>query len=124
MRTIVLLAIVAAVLGGLAAGIRPAHAQYGAIAYDSANCAWGDSWNYATQAAADARALADCKGAACKIVAPIAPHFCGALAATANCKGWGAATRPTKDGALLAAIQDCQHYNAGQCTVRASDCNR
>jgi Domain of unknown function (DUF4189) len=124
MRSIVLLAIGAAALASLVAGIRPAQAQYGAIAYDSANCAWGDSWNYANQAAANTRALADCKGDGCKIVAPIAPHFCGALASTANCKGWGAATRPTKDAALLAAMQDCQHYNTGQCTVRASDCNR
>jgi hypothetical protein len=124
MRTIVLLAIVAAVLGGLAAGIRPAHAQYGAIAYDSANCAWGDSWNYANQAAASARALADCKGAGCKVVAPIGPNFCAALATTANCKGWGWASRSTRDAASLGAMQECQKYNAGQCTLKVSDCNR
>jgi len=105
-------------------GASPARAQSGAIAYDSANCAWGDSWNFPNQEAANARALAGCRGAACRVVAPIGPHLCGALAATANCRGWGWATRPTRDAAALGAMEECQHYNAGQCTVRVSDCNR
>jgi hypothetical protein len=124
MRSAVLLAIGAAALASLVAGIRPAHAQYGAIAYDSANCAWGDSWNYPNQAAANTRALADCKGVGCKIVAPIGPHLCAALATTGNCKGWGWASRSTRDAASLGAMQECQKYNAGQCTLKVSDCNR
>jgi hypothetical protein len=122
-RTSVLaIGLTAAVTAFASAG--PALAQYGAIAYDSANCAWGDSWNYPNQEAANTRALADCKGPGCRVVAKIGPHFCAALAATANCKGWGWASRPTRDAAALGAMQECQHYNAGQCAVRASDCNR
>jgi hypothetical protein len=122
-RTSIVAIGLAAVITVFASG-GPARAQYGAIAYDSANCAWGDSWNYASQAAASARALADCKGAACKVVAPIGPNMCAALATTANCKGWGWASRSTRDAASLGAMQECQKYNAGQCTLKVSDCNR
>jgi hypothetical protein len=107
----------------LAMNARPALAQQGAIAYDQNNCAWGDSWNFATQAQAQAKAMAECNHAGCRIMAQIGPRQCGALAATPNCKGWGWATRPTRAASELGAMQECQGANAGQCTVRLSDCN-
>jgi hypothetical protein len=108
---------------GVLASAGPARAQYGAIAYDQNNCAWGDSWNYANPALASANALSSCKAAGCKVLAQIGPAQCGALAATGNCRGWGWATRPTRAESELAAMQECQKYNAGQCTLKLSDCD-
>jgi hypothetical protein len=120
MRRFVLAAIAAA---GLASA-SPALAQYGAIAYDTANCAWGDSWNFPNQAAADQKALAECKHPGCKVMTQIGPHQCGALAATPDCHGWGWATRPSRAAAELGAMQECQGHNAGQCAVKLGDCDR
>jgi hypothetical protein len=124
MRRSMLLAIALLALASLVAGARPALAQSGAIAYDQNNCAWGDSWNAANQALANAAALGACKYGSCQVLAQIGPNQCGALAATPNCKGWGWATRPNRADSELGAMQECQKYNAGQCTVRVSDCNR
>ena len=123
MRRALRLAIAAAALASCAAA-HPALAQYGAIAYDTTNCAWGDSWNYANQAEANAKAIAECKHPGCRVVAQIGPHQCGALAATADCHGWGWFRGPSRDGASLGAMKECQKYNAGQCTVKSNDCDR
>jgi hypothetical protein len=105
-------------------GSRSAHAQYGAIAYDSNNCAWGRAWNYQTPQLAAATALAECANSGCKVMAEIGPHQCGSLASTANCKGWGWATRPTLAEAQAAALQECVGYNAGECIARVGDCDQ
>jgi hypothetical protein len=122
MRFTLLLA--ASLLASLVAGTMPVRAQSGAIAYDSHNCAWGDSWNFPNPGAAADRALANCKHPGCRVVAQIGPRQCAALAATADCHGWGWASRGGRAEAELGAMQECQKYNAGQCTVRLSDCNR
>jgi len=104
-------------------GGSPAFAQYGAIAYDSNNCAWGRAWNFQTPQLAAATALAECANSGCKVMTEIAPHQCGSLASTANCKGWGWATRPTLAEAQAAALQQCVAYNAGECIARVGDCD-
>jgi len=124
MRFTALLSLALVALAGLATSARPALAQQGAIAYDQNNCAWGASWNYADQAQAQAKAMAECNHAGCRVLAQIGPNQCGALAATPNCKGWGWATRPTRAAAELGAMEECQGANSGQCTVRVSDCDR
>jgi hypothetical protein len=110
-------------LVGILADSGPAFA-HGAIAYDNESCAFGRSWNYPTPDGAADKAMAECKHPGCKIVAKIGPRQCGALAVTANCKGYGWAVRPSKDAAELKAMQDCQRDNTGQCSVKVSDCDR
>lgn len=102
----------------------PAHAQYGAIAYDRVNCAWGRSWNYGTPQQAAAVALAECRQAGCQVILQIGPHQCGSLASTVNCRGFGWATSPALAVAQNSALQECVRYNAGECIARVGDCNR
>lgn len=116
--------IFAVALIGVLAIAAPAFADFGAIAYDNASCAFGRSWNYATQAEAASKATAECNHPGCRVIASIGPRQCGALAVTPNCRGFGWATRPSKDAAELKAMQDCQRDNPGQCSVKVSDCNR
>jgi hypothetical protein len=123
MRLTALLSLALVALFSLAMSARPALAQQGAIAYDRANCAWGDSWNFGNSAAADAAAMAKCNHPGCQLMTQIGPHQCGALASTPNCSGYGWATRPNRAAAELGAMQQCQGYNAGQCILRLSDCN-
>ncbi len=49
---------------------------------------------------------------------------CAALATIASGKFVGAAARKTKEEARLAAMSNCQKGKAGDCVVRASDCNK
>jgi len=100
-----------------------AAAGYGAIAYDGSNGRWGDSWRYSSVAGANERALNECGSGGCKVVIEIGPGQCGALATAGDPSGWGAATRNTRDGAELGAMQACQQANTGQCSIQASDCN-
>ena len=39
-------------------------------------------------------------------------------------KIWGGARRPKRAAAEAAAMNDCQKRTAGQCKVRASECNK
>jgi hypothetical protein len=123
MRRTVLLAIGVAVLASIGPGLRPALAQYGAIAYDVSNGRWGATWNHRTPADAQADALRDCNSASCEIRLSTGPRQCGALATTENRLGWGTALRPSRDAAQLGAMENCQKYNSGQCFVRVWDCN-
>jgi hypothetical protein len=43
---------------GVLVSAAPARAQYGAIAFDDENCAWGRSWNYSTPQQAATRTSA------------------------------------------------------------------
>jgi hypothetical protein len=122
MRQAHFIAVAATVLFGVLSG--SASAQWGAIAYDQNNCAWGDSWNYPNSPDANAHALASCNHAGCKLLAQIGPAQCGSLASTPDCKGWGWATRPTRAESELAALTECKAYNAGACVLRLSDCDR
>lgn len=118
------LAIGLAVLLGAGVCGGAAQAQYGAIAYDQVNCAWGRSWNYGTPQQAASVALAECHQAGCKVVLEIGPHQCGSLASTANCRGYGWGTSGSLAAAQSIALQECVRYNAGECIARVGDCNR
>ncbi len=99
-----------------------AHAD-GAIAYDKFSGRAGWSWNARPQQAARA-AMAECGTRGCVVVTRIRANSCGALATTANNRGWGAATRPNREAAKYAAYQACQRVNYGECRLRVSDCSR
>ncbi|HVC54944.1 MAG TPA: DUF4189 domain-containing protein [Stellaceae bacterium] len=114
----------AALLASVAAA--PAFAAYGAFAVDTNAHKFGYSTNQVDRQHADQSALKNCKSENCKIVFPVGPRQCGALA-TSEKQGstaWGGAVKPTRDAAGLAAINDCQKHTTGQCKVRASGCNR
>jgi len=105
--------------------IAASDAEYGAIAYDAGTGRFGYSWHLATAAVANSQALNECGTRGCKIVIEIGPGQCGALATMATDRtGWGAASRNTRDAASLAAMQDCQKANPGQCKVQVIDCNK
>ena len=108
-----------------ALSIAASAAEYGAIAYDAGTGRFGYSWHGATAAVANNVALNGCASAGCKIVIEIGPGLCGALATMAtNSRGWGAASRSTRDAASLGAMEDCQKANPGQCKVQVNDCNQ
>ncbi len=113
----------AALLATVAAA--PAFAGDGAFALDESAHKFGYSLNQPDQQHADQLALKNCKSANCKIVFPVGPGLCGALA-TSEKQGstaWGGAAKPTRDAAVLAATNDCKKHTSGQCKVRASGCN-
>ena len=114
----------AVALIAMAAGTLPAFADFGAIAYDSHNCAFGRSWRYDSPQRARDVALHECGHPGCRVVLEVGSGQCGAVAVTPNCKGYGWATRRSRDAAQLAAMQECQQRNAGQCSPRIVDCNR
>ena len=126
MRRMTLLATgVASLIGALAAAA-PAFAEYGAIAYDRSNCAWGRSWNYDSQRGADNRAMSECsdQGSNCQVVARVGPGECGAVAATNSCSGFGWATRPTVSAAQIVALEQCRNYNPSlDCSIKVSVCS-
>jgi hypothetical protein len=109
---------------GIAVSAGPALADFGAIAYDEHNCAVGRSWHYETPRRAADVALAECSHPGCRVVLEVGPAQCGAIAITNDCHGFGWAKRDNRDAAQLSALQNCQHYNAGQCTIKTVDCNR
>jgi hypothetical protein len=116
----------AAAIGGFA-GTAPAFAEYGAIAYDRTNCAWGRSWNFDDQRGADDRAMSECSagGSNCRVVARMGPGECGAVAVTESCNGYGWATRSTISEAQIVALEQCRNYNPRlDCTVKVSVCSR
>ena len=97
---------------------------YGAIAWDEATGTYGSSWNQATaQRAADV-ALSKCGSTGCKVVIRPGRRECAALATTESGKYAGGAARRDKDAARLAALTNCKKGNAGECTVRVTDCNK
>lgn len=49
---------------------------------------------------------------------------CAALATTETGKFVGAAWREDREAARLAALQNCQKGNAGECTARFTECNK
>jgi|SRR5579863_910353 len=126
MRRVTPFIIAATALAGVFVSAAPALADFGAIAYDRTNCAWGRSWNYPGQAGADARAMAECAagGSNCQVVAQMGPGECGAVAATPSCSGYGWATRPSVNDAQIVALEQCRNYNPGlSCTIKATVCS-
>ena len=101
----------------------PARAGWGAVAWDRESGKSGWIWNQPTAKEAAEKALSQCGATGCRLV--IKPTTaCTALASIANGKHIGAAARKTQDEARLAALTDCQKGKAGECVIRASDCNK
>jgi hypothetical protein len=102
----------------------PAFAQYGAIAWDKESGRYGASWNQASQKGADEVALSDCGATACKVIIRTTRAMCAALATNESGKYAGGAARRNRDAARVGALKNCQKGNAGECTVRVTDCNK
>ncbi len=100
-----------------------ARAGYGAIAWDPESGKAGWIWNRPTKEKAAEEAINKCGASGCRLVIKPTPE-CAALATIANGKAIGAAARKTKDDARLAALTDCQKRKAGDCVLRASNCNQ
>jgi hypothetical protein len=120
-RTVLTVALGAAVIA-MTAG--QALAEFGAFAYDAATGKYGVSWNETDQKKADAAALKGCAIDGCKVVFQTGPRQCGAIAMTEDGKIWGGARRETRDGAKLAALENCQKRTKTQCVIRGNECNR
>jgi len=105
-------------------GAAPALAGYGAIAFNETTGKYGLSWNEQTQHRAEEIALRDCGGEGCKIVVPVGPRECAALATAEKGTAWGAAKRPNRDAAKLGALEGCQKRTSGKCILRGNECNR
>jgi hypothetical protein len=103
---------------------RPAFAHYGAIAWDRATGKYGMSWNQPTGQRAEEVALSECVASGCKVVGRLGPRMCGALATTGDGKQVGAAWRKDRETARLDALKSCTKATAGECIVRAIDCNK
>src|SRR5260370_34967706 len=58
----------------------PAFAGYGAVAFDEKSAKYGFAWNEDTQKRADEAALQACNSEGCKVVIPVPPRRCAALA--------------------------------------------
>ncbi|MBV9583848.1 MAG: DUF4189 domain-containing protein [Alphaproteobacteria bacterium] len=97
---------------------------YGAFARDDVGGKYGYSSNQHTPASADEAALRSCAAQTCKIVFRVGPRLCGAIAMNDNGKVWGGATRPARDVAEVAAMENCQKRTKLQCAVKGSECNR
>ena len=102
----------------------PAAAGYGAIAWDRDTGKYGVSWNQPTRKGAEEAALGECGASGCKVVGRVGPRMCGALATTEDGKHAGAARRKDREAARLAAVKNCDKDKAGECIVRATDCNK
>lgn len=102
----------------------PAHAGFGAVAYDQHAGKYGAAWNEPTQARANELALKQCASPDCR-VNPVEPKGCGALALSDKDKAWGGADRQTLAQAKKDAVARCQtHTTDGKCEVRVSGCNK
>ncbi|HZK90161.1 MAG TPA: DUF4189 domain-containing protein [Stellaceae bacterium] len=123
MRQARLLAAAGGLIGALVLAA-PAHAEFGAFAYDAATGKYGYSFNEHDQRAADAAALKGCKSDNCKVVFRTGPKECGAIAMSEDGKVWGGAKRDQRAPAELAAMKNCQQRFSGQCKVRGNECNR
>jgi hypothetical protein len=121
MRRAVLTAALAALVPLTAA---PAFAQFGAIAWDKETGKYGASWNQDSSKRAEEVALGECGTTGCKVIIRTRRAMCAALATNDSGKYAGGASRRDRDGARLAALANCKKGNAGECTVRVTDCNK
>lgn len=108
----------------LALSAAPAFAGYGAVAFDEKTAKYGFGWNEDTQKRADEAALQACNSADCKVVIPVPPRRCAALATGEKGNAWGGNVNATRDAAKLRALENCQKRASGKCVLRGSDCNR
>ncbi len=108
----------------LALSAAPAFAGYGAVAFDEKTAKYGFGWNEDTQKRADEAALQACNSEGCKVVIPVPPRRCAALATGEKGSAWGGNVGATRDAAKLRALENCQKRTSGKCVLRGSDCNR
>jgi clan AA aspartic protease (TIGR02281 family) len=99
-------------------------ATYGAFAHDGASGRYGASWNQQSQARADEAALKGCASHSCRIVFRMAGRQCGAIAMTDSGRIWGGATRPEREAAERAAVENCAKRTGDPCRLRSVQCNR
>ena len=111
-------------LGAVLLTAVPAFAEYGAIAWDKETGKYVASCNKATAQRAAEAALSDCGATGCKVIIHPSRRECAALATTEDGKYAGGAARKDRDAARLAALKNCQKGDAGECTVRVTDCNK
>jgi clan AA aspartic protease (TIGR02281 family) len=97
---------------------------YGSFAYDQRSGRFGTSSNQPYYQTADQAAIATCASPGCQIVLRTGPRECGAVAASDYGGGWGGGKGPGRDGAILAAVRNCQTSSGVQCRVRAAECNQ
>ena len=102
----------------------PAFAQYGAIAWDKETGKYGASWNQDTPKRAEEVALSDCGATGCKVIIRTRRAMCAALATNESGKYAGGASRKDREAARFSALNNCKKGNAGECTVRVTDCNK
>ncbi len=91
--------------------------RFGAIAVGP-NAAWGVSWDHASQADADQRALRECPN--CRVVVRVIGPTCGAYATNGLGSGW--ALGPIREVAESAAYAECSE-SGPDCKVVAYACN-
>ena len=108
----------------LALSAAPAFAGYGAVAFDEKTAKYGFAWNEDTQKRADEAALQACNSEGCKVVIPVPPRRCAALATGEKGNAWGGHVDTSRDAAKLRALEVCQKHTSGKCLLRGSDCNR
>ncbi len=121
--TVMLAAGAVAAFASLLSG-RPALAEYGSIAYDAHSGRSGAAWNQHLSRRADGIALRRCDTPGCMIRLRVGPRMCGALATTAERRGWGTGIAPRRAQARFAALRACQRFNSGRCLIRIAGCDR
>lgn len=98
--------------------------RYGAFAHDDLTGRYGLSWNQESTSRAEEAALKGCASDKCKIVFRTTARQCGAIATNEDGKIWGGATRPKRDAAERAAVENCEKRTSSQCKLRGAQCNR
>ena len=98
--------------------------RYGAVAHDDSTGRYGLSWNQESTVKADEMALKGCSSETCKIVFRTVPQQCAAIATTESGKIWGGATRPQREAAERAAVENCDKRSSDSCKLRGAQCNR
>jgi Domain of unknown function (DUF4189) len=111
-------------MGSVLLTAAPALAQSGAIAWDKETGKYGASWNQDTPKRAEEVALGECGATGCKVIIRTRRAMCAALATNESGKYAGGASRKDREAARLAALANCKKGDAGECTVRVTDCNK
>lgn len=99
-------------------GAAYARDNYGAIAYSPSTGAHGYSYDYASRAVAERKALAECRKHARDCQVPLwFRNACGALA-VGNGGGWGTGWGSNRALAERYALQSCSQYTKGCSVIR------
>src|SRR5260370_42464696 len=90
----------------------PAFAGYGAVAFDEKSAKYGFAWNEDTQKRADEAALQACNSEGCKVVIPVPPRRCAALATGEKGSAWGGNIDAVRDVTERRAVENCQKHTS------------